>query len=143
MCKENHKTWEKTCPHKKVEIECIAKALAQRPYRYPIREKEQRAKGDLSYDDAIAEVEIDTEEPAEESPRLLAGKKLVSSKITKFLAADSPLLPNLSQSRALDPSLVFLQEKTKPTLFLRRRTLSHLDQVVEKNLAKVRQLEHF
>ncbi len=47
LCNGNHKAWDKTCRPKKVEMERIAKALAQTPYRYPIKEKEQKVNGYL------------------------------------------------------------------------------------------------
>lgn len=60
LCKRNHKVWDKTCPHKKVEMERIAKTLAQTPYRYPIKEKEQKVNGYLDQDDPFVGDEMDT-----------------------------------------------------------------------------------
>lgn len=59
LCKENHKAWDKIYPNKKVEIERIVKALAQIPFRYPIKEKEQRMNDSLSNNDPFAEDEMD------------------------------------------------------------------------------------
>ena len=94
LCKGNHKAWDKACPHKKAEMERIAKALAQTPYRYPTNGKDQRADGDLSQDDPFAEDEMGTQVPIEEPPRLLPGKRRLP---TKFLAAGGPPVPNLSR----------------------------------------------
>lgn len=51
----------------------------------------------LSNDDPFAGDEMDTQEPIEEPPRLLPGKKRAPSKTAKFLAAGGPPIPNLSQ----------------------------------------------
>ncbi len=42
LCKKNHKVWNRKYLNEKVEIERIAKKLAQTPYRYLIKEKKQR-----------------------------------------------------------------------------------------------------
>ncbi len=46
-------------------MERIAKALAQTPYRYSIKEKEQKVNGYLDQDNPFVGDEMDTQEPAE------------------------------------------------------------------------------
>ncbi len=56
-------------------MERIAKALAQTPYGYPIKEKEQKVNGYLDQDDPFVGDEMDTQEPAEQPPKVVSGKK--------------------------------------------------------------------
>ena len=97
LCKGNHKAWDKICFNMKVEIEYIAKAPAQIPYKYPIKEKKQRVNDSLSNNDPFAEDEMDTQELIKKSPRLLPGKKQAPLKAAKFSAAGGPSIPNLIQ----------------------------------------------
>lgn len=48
-----------------MEIERIAKTLAQTPYRYSIKGKEQKINSYLDQDDPFVGDEMDTQEPGE------------------------------------------------------------------------------
>lgn len=97
MCKRNHKSWDKIYVHEKVEIEHIAKALTQTPYKYSIKEKKHKVNNSLNNDDPFVRDEMDTQELIEELSRLLPGKKQAPPKIAKFFIASGSLIPNLFQ----------------------------------------------
>ena len=78
-------------------MERIAKTLAQTPYRYSIKEKEQKVNGYLDQDDPFVGDEMDTQEPVEQPPRAVPGKKRGAPQATKYFAAGGPAVPNLSQ----------------------------------------------
>lgn len=78
-------------------MERIAKALAQTPYRYSIKEKEQKINGYLDQDDSFVGDEMDTQEPVEQPPRAVLGKKRGAPQAIKYFAAGGPAVPNVSQ----------------------------------------------
>lgn len=78
-------------------MEHIAKALTQTPYKYPIKEKEQKVNSYLDQDDPFVVDEMNTQESAKQPPRAVSGKKREVSQAIKFFTASGPTVPNLSQ----------------------------------------------
>ena len=84
-----------------MEIEQIAKMLAQILYRYSIKEKKQKINGYLDQDDPFVGDEMDTQEPVEQPPRAVPGKKRDALQATKYFTAGGPAIPNLLQKQRL------------------------------------------
>ncbi len=99
LYKGNYKAWDRVCPLKKQETDCIAQALLLTPHRYPTNKPTTRIINISLDKDVFYEADIDITPPLSPPGEQTENAKSKNNRPARFLVAGSLLIARLTSKK--------------------------------------------